>query len=162
MKTAFSTLLCVALLGATPFAVDARSKDKLSEVKLQPAQFAEYRASVEKELRGGDSLAEMPITARDEVRSILARMDERLAGVSRVEDLPESERVKLFNDQSRLQVLLGQAEADSRLVCRREKTLGSNRTRTVCQTVAQIRRQSEASQNAMREAVHTPNDKIAN
>lgn len=42
------------------------------------------------------------------------------------------------------------AEGDEeRLICRREKTIGSNRTTRVCRTQAQIREQSQAAQDGL-------------
>lgn len=136
----------VSLAGA----VHAAKTERLSELRLQPQQFSDYRARIEKELSGGESLAEMAPEHRKEVRAILERMDSRLSGVESIEQLPMKSRTALFNDQERLRVLLGQAEEDSRLVCRRERTLGSNMPRSVCMTVAERRRATEDAQNTLR------------
>jgi hypothetical protein len=87
---------------------------------------------------------------RKEVRDILERMDGRLLGVESIEQLPINSRNALFNDQERLRVLLGQAEEDSRLVCRRERVLGSNMPRNVCMTMGERRRAAEDAQNSIR------------
>lgn len=141
-----SVLLACALMGPAAVAKDA----KLSEVRMQPAQFSEYRASIETALQSDESLAQMSLEHREEVRVILRRMDATLNGVSSIDQLPEKARRELFNDQERLHVLLGQAEEDSRLICRREKTTGSNRARSVCISVAERRRQSEGAHDALR------------
>lgn len=39
---------------------------------------------------------------------------------------------------------------EERLICRREKTIGSNRSQRVCRTAAEIRAQREAAQESVR------------
>ncbi|TDK23131.1 hypothetical protein E2F46_12265 [Luteimonas aestuarii] len=46
---------------------------------------------------------------------------------------------------------------EERVVCRREKTIGSNRSVRVCRSVEDIRRQQDSAQDALRSgAVSTP------
>jgi|JI10StandDraft_1071094.scaffolds.fasta_scaffold356289_1 hypothetical protein len=54
-------------------------------------------------------------------------------------DLSESEWVKIFNAQEQINQIVTASAADQRVVCRRERPTGSNRTRSVCLTVAQWR-----------------------
>lgn len=140
-------LLCAASLAGTAHA--AKSK-KLSEQRIEPQQFSEYRELVENELRDGDSLAQMSSEHRAEVRAILERMDAQLSGVASVQELPDDDRRDVFNNQERLRVLLGQAEEDSRLICKRETVVGSRLAKNVCISVAERRRQQEDSQQMMR------------
>jgi hypothetical protein len=128
----------------------AASKSKLSDARIEPSQFSEYRAAVEAELRSGELYREMSVDHRNEVRAILQRMDDTLVGVDTVDTLAPAAKVALFNDQERLRVLLGQAEEDSRMICRREKVVGSNMPKNVCLTVAERRRAREEGQAFLR------------
>jgi len=141
-------LLCLALFFAG--GALAASKSKLSDVRIQANQFSEYREALETELRGGETFREMTASDRGEVRAILQRMDETLSGVESVDALAPAAKIALFNDQERLRVLLGQAEEDSRLICRREKVVGSNMAKSVCLTVAERRRAREEGEAFLR------------
>lgn len=142
------SMFCLSLLLAS--AVAAASGSSLSEVRIQPAGFPEYREAVEAELRSGERFAEISAADREEARAILERMDQALAGVASVDALSPEAKVDLFNDQEALRVLLEQAEKDSRMICRREKVLGSNMPRSVCMTVAERRRRTEEGQAFLR------------
>ena len=140
--------ICLALCLAG--AALAAPKSTLSDVRIEPEQFSDYRAAVEAELRAGELYQEMSRADRDEVLAILQRMDEALAGVDSVDSLQSDAKLGLYNDQERLRVLLGQAEEDSRMICRREKVVGSHMPKKICMTVAERRRAREDSQDFMR------------
>ncbi len=135
-----AVLLCASTLAGSAVAGTAK---RLSEERLDPQQFSEYRERVESELRGGESLAEMSPEHRAEVRDILKRMDGQLDGVANVQELPEPGRRAVLDDQERLRALLGQAEEESRVVCKRETVIGSRMAKKVCISVAERRRQQQ-------------------
>lgn len=64
-----------------------------------------------------------------------------------IQSMSQERRVAVFNDQELVNGLLTRAREDSRLVCRREKTVGSNLPVSVCHTVAERRRQSDDSRD---------------
>ncbi|WP_416056685.1 hypothetical protein [Stenotrophomonas maltophilia] len=105
--------------------------------------------AIEKQLGDGETYSELGAQERTRVREVLARLrgvGEKYAdGVS----MPESVRTQMFNDQEIVNTVLTQAREDSRLICRREKTTGTNRATTQCATVAERARQREAADRDM-------------
>jgi hypothetical protein len=142
--------LCFAAVAVLSTDALARTETRASDVRVEPQQFAEYRSWVEKELRSGETLVELSRVGREEVQAILARMANMLAEVDTVEQLETEQKLDLYNDQERLRVLLGQAEEDSRLQCRRVKTVGTHLVKNICQTVAHWRRLADESRDFMR------------
>jgi hypothetical protein len=62
----------------------------------------------------------------------------------------------VFNDQALINAILTQAGEDSRLVCTRERPVGSRRPITHCVTVAEKRRHREEVQNEMDKNFRSP------
>lgn len=101
-------------------------------------------------LGDGKTYAEISSDSRQRVIASLDRISGLLGDAQNVNQLPESTKVEVFNEQEKVNTLLTQAHDDSRLVCRREKTTGSNRPTNVCSTVAERRRIREETQAAMK------------
>ncbi len=57
-------------------------------------------------------------------------------------ELSPPDQVALVNALSSIAAIVEKAE-DERMVCRREKTIGSNRPETICKTVAQLRQERQ-------------------
>ena len=94
--------------------------------------------------------AEMSRTEREEVRGLLDRMAERMKGFDSVEQMPEDERLALFNDQERVNAMLVKGYSDSRVVCDKRGRTGTHFRETNCQTVAERRRRTEEDQQNLR------------
>jgi hypothetical protein len=146
------TLLMVLLFG---FATAASATTEPA-VSVTEGSFAAQARAIEKTLSDGKTYAEMSRAERDEVRSILGRMANRLEGVQTVEELSENDRLELFNDQERVNAMLVKGYADSRLVCDKQGRTGTHFRETRCQTVAERRRRSEIDQNNMRAVQRSP------
>ena len=58
----------------------------------------------------------------------------------------------LINDQEVINPIMTRAHPDSRMVCRRERTTGSNMPQSVCLTVAQRRKAQEDSRKALNDS----------
>ncbi|AWH26373.1 hypothetical protein [Stenotrophomonas sp. YAU14D1_LEIMI4_1] len=106
---------------------------------------------IDKDLNDGETYSELSAQDRGRVRETLVRLrrvgEEYRDGAS----MPESVRTQVFNDQETVNVVLTQAREDSRLICRREKTTGSNRATTQCLTAAQRERmRDDADRNLTR------------
>ena len=140
------TLLMVLLFG---FATAANATAE-PEVSVTEGSFAAQAREIKKSLSDGKTYAEMSRVERDEVRSLLDRMSARLEGVATVEELPEQDRLDLFNEQERVNALLVKAYADSRIVCAKRGRTGSHMRDNSCQTVAERRRRAEQDQENMR------------
>lgn len=136
--------LIAFLLAATPaFAFAAQE----SQLALTEGDFAEQRAEIEEDLADGKTYAEINSRERAEVREALDRISRELEGVDSVAELAEPAKVTVFNEQERINTILTQAKADSRLVCDRSRPTGSHRKVTKCQTVAERRRRMNADQD---------------
>ena len=137
----------LALLLVLPIAALAASTDH-GAVTFDPAKFDQQRAAIEKGMNG-DRYSELTRTqcqqVQDALREIQRLLDRQAAGALR-----EDERVALFNAQEEVNTLLTKAADDSRLICKREAKSGSHLRVNVCRTVAQIRRERESSENAIR------------
>lgn len=124
-------LLAFAVSGA------AWAQDK-SVIDLNHS-FAEQRRTVMADLEG-DKYREISLEQKSAVVAALNRIQSRLGSADDASRLHENDRVAVMNDQSQINVILTQAAADSRLVCRREKTIGSNMPQNNCLTVAERER----------------------
>ena len=113
--------------------------------ELTYEQFQQRKAEVEAGMASGQRYASLSSSKKAELRELLARMDSRLSGRTSSSDLPSEEQVKLFNEQERVNVLLGATSDKERVVCRRDRKTGSNRVTTVCRTVGEIEEERERS-----------------
>jgi hypothetical protein len=81
-------------------------------------------------------------------QDLLAKQDvvnRLLEGRSAITDLPESDRISVFNALEAISAIINNEE-DDRMVCKRHKPVGSNRPQTVCKTVAQLRAEQRSVQ----------------
>ncbi|MBC7989601.1 MAG: hypothetical protein H7Y19_08480 [Luteimonas sp.] len=122
----FSTL---AVAGDTkPFQVD--------EVLAQQQQI---RTDV---VAGKGRYANMPNQKRSE---LMAKQDELmilLEGKQSSTELSQDQYVEAFNKLEWIEATVNNVDSE-RMICTREKTLGSNRTTRVCRTAAQLEEQRE-------------------
>lgn len=138
-------LLAAALLAGPALA----AKGGHENVRFSPAHFEAQREAIIEGI-SGETYRELSDEDRATVLEALTRMQDRLAGVDSLEQLDKRDQTAVFNDQDLVNTLLTEAAADSRLVCKREKFVGSNRTTNVCITVGERKRLAEAAQNQMR------------
>ena len=113
--------------------------------------FEDQKRAIETDLADGETYSEIERKDREAVNGALQRISNSLASHSGVAGLSDAEKAAVFNDQELINNILTRANADSRLVCVREKKVGSHRTTTQCATVADRRRASEDSQKALRD-----------
>lgn len=132
------TLALVMALACAPLAMAA--KEKQEAIALEPQQFSDSRSDIEEAIRKTDRYSELTLTQREKLQEALDRMEATLAGVDSVEALEEAQKTQLFNDQELVNTMLTEAAEDSRLICKREKRVGSHRYTNSCMTVAERRR----------------------
>lgn len=105
---------------------------------------------IQKQLDDGETYAEIADEQRAQVKESLARF---VGVLNQSGGNPNpDQKAQLATEQSMINQILSQAAADSRLVCRREATIGSLRTTTQCKSVAERRRDAQEAQEAMRRA----------
>jgi len=130
---------------SSAYAAQEKSKMPLQE----GIPFAEQRDRIRTDLRGGETYAEITAEDRSAVLAALERIDQKLVNKAG-SVLSETDKLAVFNDQELVNSLLVRAREDSRLICRRERPVGSNRPQNICISVAQRR---EARENA-RDLMH--------
>lgn len=111
--------------------------------------FSEQRKAIEARLANGETYSEINQRDRAAVREALERMSALLEQPGGIAALSEEQKVRVFNDQELVNGILTQAAEDSRLICRREKQIGSNRPITQCMTALQRQRQMEEARKSM-------------
>jgi hypothetical protein len=130
--------LLLFLIFLSAFSAGAADRKPLAIAAITSQQ-AEIRAGVQ---AGTGLYKDMPTRTKEE---ILSRQSELLAvvdGKTSADELSEEERLQVFNNLEWIEAAINNAE-DERMVCTREKPLGSNRAQRVCKTTAQIEAERE-------------------
>lgn len=145
-KNLFVTTFIVFLMLWAP--LPATANQGSNKVALEAAvPFSEQRAQILRDLADGKTYAEITSDKRGQVIEALDRITERLEASGSIDAMNMRERIATFNDQELLNSILTQAEADSAVVCSRGKKVGSHRTITMCETVAERHRRQEAARD---------------
>lgn len=146
-------LIALALLLGTGL-VHAKSKTPEARLELAPTataqEFAAQRESIESAIADKEAYAELRAEDRRMVVTSLDQIAARLAASESVQALPADQQTALAAEQAEVNQILERAHADSRLVCTREKEMGSNFRRNVCLTVAQRRRNADQARGMVR------------
>lgn len=141
-------LLAFAVL-AFSFTAQAK-RDEPARLELAAdattTSLAEQRVLIEGAIKDADDYAELRAADRKQVREALDRMAGQLETAGSLAALSDADRGALLAQQDEVNGILETAHGDSRMVCKREKEIGSNFRRNVCMTVAQRRRMSEQAQ----------------
>lgn len=119
------------------------------------ASFAEQHERIRAELADGETFSEITPEQQAEVQAALQRIEATLGKATTVAELTAQERAELMNDQEVVNTILTAAREDSRLVCKREKKVGSHRATTQCFTVAERRETRERSQSELQRGQRT-------
>jgi len=102
---------------------------------------------INEQMNDGETFAEISPENRGRVREALGRINGALENANGHPLTPEAQ-VQAFNDQETVNTLLTSAKEDSRVVCERERQMGSNRVTSKCMTIAERRRVREQGQKA--------------
>lgn len=137
--------ICALLLAASSSVFASQQ-----QVALDEGNFADQRQEIEEDLADGKTYAEISNSDRATVRESLHRIGNRLEGVDSIDSLDMETKVDIFNEQEKINTILTQAAADSRLVCERSAPTGTRMRKTQCQTVAERRRRAEDDKHNMR------------
>lgn len=116
--------------------------------QAEPLQVQQAR--VEKAFAGDGRYAEIEPAQQQRARELMRRMGGLVDPDGRAVAIAPERQAELFNLQEELNVILEQAAEDSRLVCRRERPMGSNRPVNICSSVAERRRFREGGQEMLR------------
>lgn len=135
------------MLLALVLPVSAQAQPKLD---IAASDFSAQSSQIRNELASGDQFSEITASDRATVLRLLDSMESQIGRVEAVSDLSPRTRTELFNQQEQVNVLLGQAAADSQQICRRVRPTGTRRSHTICTTAAEARREREDAGDAMR------------
>ena len=91
---------------------------------------------------------DMPSATRVDLLSKQAEVLAMVEGKATSSELSAHDQVEVFNRLEWIEAAINNAE-DERMVCKREKTLGSTRLTRVCRTVAQDRAAREAAREQL-------------
>ncbi|WP_440138127.1 hypothetical protein [Stenotrophomonas maltophilia] len=137
------------LVSALALAAGSAAAKSTEEVFLPGKPLLQQVERIEIELNDGETYSELRLQERGKVRESLVRIRSAAEQYPTKDAMPESVRTEVFNDQQVVNTVLTQAREDSRLICRREKQIGSNRSTTQCMTVAERARQKDKAQRDM-------------
>lgn len=143
----FGFFILLSLAASTAYAAPNKSAAGLD----LNASFMQQKERIERDLGDGETYAEISSQDRATVREALNRIAGKLDMAGGVESLTGQQKADVFNDQEKINTILTKASEDSRLVCRRERKVGSHREITECLTVAERRRNYENAQKTMRD-----------
>ncbi len=122
---------------------------------LDKQQFAAYDTQVKADLQTSH-YKEISPTDQETVLKTLERMENRWQKADADGKLNANDVVEMANDQEVISTILNHAAADSRLVCSREVPMGTLISKNVCRTIAQMKREQNDSQEALRLNQKTP------
>lgn len=136
-------LLALALTVASPVATAAEAAPlRFDEIR---AQQAELRAAA---LAGTGKFEHMSGATRSEMLSHQQKLLAIIEGKRTPDELGPGEQEAVASALAAIEAAVARAEGE-RVVCRRERVLGSNRKVRVCKTVAQMEREREAARDSM-------------
>jgi hypothetical protein len=139
--------LCAVIL-AVAFAAPANANPPI--VTADPQMFWQQREAIMADIAAGERYRELAAIDRVEVMRALDRIEALLGEKDSIAELTPAQRAELMNAQEIANTLLTTAAADSRLICTRERPVGSRMLTTTCKTVAERRSEREESQELMR------------
>ncbi|WP_409460406.1 hypothetical protein ACK1O1_15705 [Stenotrophomonas maltophilia] len=142
-------MISLTLVLGLALATTAQAKSEKASVKLDgSAPVAEQLRNVETAINS-DDYSEIGLEDKSRVQQAVGRIRDRMGEHERVEQLSPNDQTAVFNDQEVINTILTRARADSRMVCRRERSTGSNMPQSVCMTVAQRRKAQEDSRKVL-------------
>lgn len=130
-------VLTLGLLGTAPL-LSANDHSNLSASAIREQQ-KQIRSDAEARTGRYKDLSE---TKRGELFARQDKVSALLKDVQLTTELKERDQIELFNALESIQAIVNAAE-DDRLICERKRPTGSNRTQTLCRSVAQRRAERE-------------------
>lgn len=145
MKPPYLTLALVLAFAGSAQAAELATIDKTQRVDAIVEQQKQIRGDIQAAHNGWETLAQ---EKRNEVLKDQDQLFVLLQDKQTIGDLAPDRQVEAANLLSSINAIATNAE-DERMICTRERKVGSNFTQRVCRTVGQIRREREATQNGL-------------
>ncbi|HAI48050.1 hypothetical protein D3C87_305410 [compost metagenome] len=134
----YTVFVLALLVAGTAQAKRGEDVVKMTESEPVAAQVDRVKAALNSE-----SYSEISQDDKGRVQQALGRIQQKMEGHTLSSELSPEDRTAVFNDQELVNTVMTKAKEDSRLVCRRERSTGSNMQQSVCTTVAQRRRATD-------------------
>lgn len=152
MRVVKITAIAVALaLASTASAASGDAKkESVGLVQLDVEESAVEQLSRVEFALGTDEYSEIGTEDKSKVQAAISRIRTNLGDHESPDQANPDARTAIYNDQEQINTILSRAHADSRMVCRRERPVGSNRPMQICLTVAQRRELAENSKDLLR------------
>lgn len=132
-------LVCGGAFAQEPVMVNTNAKKIVAEQQAIQQELGEKR---------GRFQAIKP-AQREQLTSKQDTVLRMLDGKSLTTELSSADQLRLLNELEAISAILNDAEGQ-RLVCERQKTVGSNRPKNVCMTVAERRQMQDSAQRDLR------------
>jgi len=114
---------------------------------VDTTEFLQFLDSLALRLENGDP-RRLNRTEEQRVETLMGQLRARLESVNSVDELSPEVQNAVYNDtQSLWATVIGRDE--DQVICRREHQVGTNRPRTRCRTIAQIREDQETARRAL-------------
>jgi phosphomevalonate kinase len=151
-----SLMLSAPMLANAKIESDAKRHVNQGTILNVEGSFDEQRERILSDLATGEKYSEISQQQQRDVRSALDRITREIESNGSIDTLSAEQRLKVFNDQELVNTILTRAGEDSRLVCKREKSVSTRIASTQCLTVAQRRKLCEEAQDHMRKSLGGP------
>ena len=127
--------LLLSIILFTASNVLANETNKLTEIE----QFEEQKSLILQDIKDHVVYSEIEYSDVKLVRGTLDNMTQSLTNAGNLEAMTTDQRADLFNQQELVNTILTMAENDSRRVCRRRGSLGTNFKTITCETIKERR-----------------------
>lgn len=148
LKISYVVMFAILMLAGDAVAAPKNALD----VREAPAKQVER---VRRDLAEGKTYSEISLDQRSKVEEALVRVSSAFERYPDLQKMPEADKVAVFNDQETINAILTKAGEDSRLICKREKTIGSHMSNSNCMTAAARRRIQDRNQRDLSNAQRT-------
>lgn len=139
---------CLLLAAGAALAESADAPPRETLRVATPAEFAASRRLIETAVAESAQYRDMQEQDRRDLAKALDRMEATLGRIRSVEELDKPARTQLYNDQELINNVLTQVRDDSRMICKREKKVGSHRVTNICITAGERRRRRQRVEDA--------------
>jgi TolA-binding protein len=139
----------LALMLSLGLAATVQAKAQKEAVRMDATMPVSEQIRRVETAMGSEDYSEIGLEDKSRVQQALNRIKVKMNGREKVDELAAQERTDIFNEQEIVNTIMSRAQADSRMVCRRERLTGSNMPQSVCMTVAQRRKAQEDSRQAL-------------
>jgi hypothetical protein len=151
MKMHKIVLACLLALGAATPALAIEPKNQVTPVTVNSADRAGFQATAGEVRAGmveGGRFEFVTATERATIEEAFRKMDLLFQANESVAAMNKTDQVALFNEQETVNAILKNKDSD-RIVCKREKKLGSNLGQTQCMSFGERERMRRDSQNLL-------------